>query len=152
VPFFILLVLLSRPVVLPGPAYALLLTGFAVRVWAAGYIGLAARETSFTTPCRITNGPYKYLKHPLYLGNFLLVAGVLVLFNSPEIYALIIMVLFIVMYGIIILSEDDYVKQLPVKKVEFQINNCNGEISTMVILIVIVLISLLVPKSILFTF
>jgi protein-S-isoprenylcysteine O-methyltransferase Ste14 len=147
VPFFVLLVLLSRPVVYPFLAYTLVITGLVIRLWAAGYIGVSARGTSFATRFRITTGPYKFLRHPLYLGNFFLVIGVATLFNPPLIYGLMIMALFIVMYGVIMLSENMYIEQLSEKKVKFNLRNCKGEISTLLVLLVILLMHLVVPKN-----
>jgi protein-S-isoprenylcysteine O-methyltransferase Ste14 len=149
VPFFVLLILLSRPVVHPVHAYIFIIAGGAIRMWAAGYIGLPARKTSFGTSFRINSGPYKYLRHPLYIGNFLLVAGVTILFNPFLWYALIIIILFIVIYGIITVSEEVYIKQLQEKKVVFQYKNCAGEISTIVVLAMVVLIHVFVPKNLL---
>lgn len=152
VPFFILVVLLSRPVVYPFLAYTLIITGLIIRMWAAGYIGVSARDTSFSTHFRITTGPYKFLKHPLYFGNFFLVIGVTTLFNPPLLYMMILIFLFIVMYGTIIVSEQTYIKQLSETRVGFQCKNCSVEISTIIVLTVIVLIHVIVPKNILFEF
>lgn len=149
VPFFILLVLLSCPAVYPVIAYALMISGFVIRIWAAGYIGVSARDKSFATQVRIKNGPYRFFKHPLYLGNFFLVSGVTILFNPPVVYALIIIVMFIIIYGIIILSEQAYISQLSESKVTFHIKNCTGELSTIVVLLIIILINVFVPKNIL---
>jgi protein-S-isoprenylcysteine O-methyltransferase Ste14 len=147
VPFFLLLVLLSRPAMYTGIACVFLITGLAIRVWAAGYIGTSARNTSFETPYRITDGPYKILYHPLYIGNFLLVIGVTILYNPPLVYAVIIGVLFIMMYGLIIASEHMYVKRLPQRTTGFSVRNCAGEISTIVILTVIFMIHIFIPKN-----
>ena len=109
----------------------------------------AARKTSFATPYRIINGPYRFLKHPLYIGNFFLVIGVTIMFNPPLIYALVITVLFFVMYGSIIVSEHLYLQRLPERTVGFKNKNCTGEISTIIILVVILMIHVFVPKNIL---
>ncbi|MBN2620663.1 hypothetical protein JXB22_06170 [candidate division WOR-3 bacterium] len=152
VPFFIFLVLFSRPGAYPGIAYALIITGCAMRIWAAGYIGVSARKTPFGTSFLINSGPYKYLRHPLYIGNSLLVAGVTILFNPPSWYVLIIIILFTAIYGLVIVSEQAYIRQLLEKKVGFKFKNCFGEISTMIVLVVIILIHMLVPKNLLLKF
>lgn len=148
VPFFILLVLLSRPVMYPRIAFTLLIVGLAIRLWAAGYIGVSGRAMTFRTRYRITNGPYRLLKHPLYIGNFLLVLGTLMLFNPPMLYALFVLVVFMVMYGMIIMSEQRYLRTLSKSPAVYQLKNCTGEVSTIIIVAVIFVIHLCVPKYI----
>ena len=149
VPFFILLVIFSRPDRIRIIPSIILLIGFFIRFWAAGYIGQRARATGFFTGHRIINGPYKYLKHPLYIGNFFLVLGIVLLFNPVLWFAVLILILFFFIYTLIIISESDYLKDLPETKAHFKFANCRGEISTVVIVIFILLILYLVPKSIL---
>jgi protein-S-isoprenylcysteine O-methyltransferase Ste14 len=150
VPFFVLLVLLSRPATYPLIACMFLISGCTIRLWAAGYIGVSARAMTFRTRYRITNGPYRFLKHPLYVGNFLQVVGTLFLLNPPLLYALLVLVLFIVMYGMIVISEHRYLSTLSERTAVYQLKNCRGEISTIIIVAVIVVIHLCVPKYILY--
>jgi len=140
VPFFILLVIFSKPGQVNIIPYFIIFIGLIIRFWAAGYIGKKARATNFATGCRIVNAPYRYLKHPLYVGNFFLVSGVILLFNPAIWFAVLVMVLFLLVYTLIIMSEAHYLKGLTEKKVRFRLVNCKGEISTIVIVLVIVLI------------
>jgi len=139
VPFFMLLVILSRPGHIKIIPYFIIFIGLMIRFWAAGYIGKKARATNFSTGCRIINAPYKYLKHPLYVGNFFLVLGIVLLFNPTIWFAVLVMVLFLLVYTLIIMSESNYLKDLPKTKAHFKLVNCKGEISTIVIVLVIVL-------------
>ncbi len=148
VPFFILLVIFSRPGYIKIIPYFIIFIGLTIRFWAAGYIGKKARATTFSTGCRIINAPYKYLKHPLYVGNFFLVLGVVLLFNPTIWFAVLIMVLFLLVYTLIIMSESNYLKDLPKTKAHFQLVNCKGEISTIIIVLVIVLMYVLITISI----
>jgi len=141
-PFFILLVILSKPTNVFTLAIISFLIGIGIRIWAAGYIGIAARSTKFSGQFVITNGPYKYLKHPLYLGNFFLVFGVIILFNPTIWFALLLIFLFIFEYAIIIISEMNYLKNLPKKEVRFALTNCRTETSTIIIMLLIFLIYL----------
>ena len=50
------------------------LAGVGVRVWAVGYLVKTARLT--------TDGPYAYVRHPLYLGTLLIGIGVLVMLGG----------------------------------------------------------------------
>lgn len=140
VPFFILLVLFKRPGNIATIPYLLILVGLVIRFWAAGYIGKKARAAKFSTDCRITNGPYKYLEHPLYLGNFFLVLGIIMLFNPVIWFAIIVLIFFLSIYTIIILGEMDYLRGRPEIKEKFAFANCKGEVSTIGIVILILII------------
>jgi protein-S-isoprenylcysteine O-methyltransferase Ste14 len=140
VPFFILLVLFSKPGHIKIIPYFMIFIGLSIRFWAAGYIGQKARATGFTTGCRIISAPYKYLKHPLYLGNFFLVLGVVTLFSPATWFAVLIIILFLFIYALIVMAEMGYLKGLPEKKVQFKLTNCKGEISTIIIVIIILII------------
>lgn len=144
-----LLVILSRPLHIGIIPYLVILVGLLIRFWAAGYIGKDARAIEFSTGCRIINAPYKYLKHPLYIGNFFLVLGVVLLYNPPIWFAGLIIIFFFIEYTLIILSELHYLKNLPEKKVKFKLANCQGEISTIVVVAFIILTHYTVPKNIL---
>jgi protein-S-isoprenylcysteine O-methyltransferase Ste14 len=119
-------------------------------MWAAGYIGVAARKTSCVTQVRITSGPYKLLQHPLYIGNFLIVSGVTILYNPPVVYALIVILMFIMIYGVIIAREQAYISQLIKKQVTFHVTKCVGELSTIIVIIITLLIHMIAPKNIVF--
>jgi protein-S-isoprenylcysteine O-methyltransferase Ste14 len=138
--FFILLVFYARPTP-PRLAPALLLSvGMALRIWAAGYIGPAARQSTFYATSVIISGPYRLLKHPLYIGNFFLVLGVILLFNPPIVLASMLVVLFIIEYTAIIVAERKYLKNMPHSNVPFRWRNARGELSTLFVLIFIVLV------------
>jgi protein-S-isoprenylcysteine O-methyltransferase Ste14 len=149
VPFFILLVILSRPGHINIIHYFIIFIGLIIRFWAAGYIGKKARATNFSTGCWIINGPYKYLRHPLYVGNFFLVLGVVLLFNPAIWFGVLVMVVFLLVYTLIIMSESNYLKDLPKEKAHFKLVNCKGEISTTIVIVVVLSIHYLVVKNIL---
>ena len=141
-PFFIFLVIFSRPTHLQIFSIIFMIAGTLLRIWAAGYIGTKSRDNRFTTPHLITSGPYRYLRHPLYLGNFFLVIGVILLFNPPIWLAILLIILFIIVYSMIIFGELHYLKNLPEKKVRFKLINAKGEISTIFIMCIIYLVYL----------
>lgn len=88
----------------------LILSGLALRFWAAGYIGNDARSKTISAQRVITDGPYRYFRHPLYLGNFAIVAGMLVALKPPLTIALLIILGFILMYGLIARSETRFLE------------------------------------------
>jgi protein-S-isoprenylcysteine O-methyltransferase Ste14 len=55
---------------------ALVLTGLAVRSWAAGTLH---KRTQLTT-----SGPYGLVRHPLYIGSFMMMLGFCTLIDDPE--------------------------------------------------------------------
>lgn len=140
IPFFVLLVILSRPIHSPILASIFIGVGIFIRIWAGGYIGQRARQNHFSAHYMITNGPYRFLKHPLYCGNLLLVVGVILLFNPPPWFAILLIILFILEYSIIAFSEFHHLKKLPKKRVKFKLTNTRGEISTVIILMIIYLV------------
>jgi protein-S-isoprenylcysteine O-methyltransferase Ste14 len=143
VPFFIALVLLSkRPYSLVVPV-VLTLVGLAVRSWAAAYIGKSSRGTAITAEYRIINGPYRFYRHPIYLGNLLLVYGTVVLFNPGVLFSILVIFLFLVEYSIIIKTEDEYIINKEPKMVRFSFQNLAHELSTLLVMIVIYLIYVL---------
>jgi protein-S-isoprenylcysteine O-methyltransferase Ste14 len=53
------------------------LFGLALRLWARRYIGLHSRGSVPQAPCRVVGGPYRFVPHPLYVANVLVVVGLL---------------------------------------------------------------------------
>lgn len=130
---FVILCLAAEPVSnLAGHVFILL--GALLRVWAAGFIGPAGRMREFQGEYVIKNGPYRLLRHPLYAGNFLLVLGVLILFNPPFWLSALYLALFIVIYTVIIGGETRYMKGRPVREPGYELSNVSGEFSTWVVM------------------
>lgn len=79
--------------------YALLVvaSGFFVRIWATGYIHKDKEVTMA--------GPYKLLRHPLYLGNFIAGLGFALFVNVWQLVGLYIPLFFIVYYKKMKLEE-----------------------------------------------
>lgn len=84
----------------------LLLAGLAVRFWAMGFIGIAARAAEVKVQRRVTCGPYRLLRHPIYVGNLLLVLGILVALSPALVVAIAVVVMFLLEYGLIVVSEE----------------------------------------------
>ena len=98
-----------------------LVAGLAVRFWASGYIGIEGRvreiggrreergrrrEEGGATGSRIVSGPYRLLRHPLYIGNFLLVAGMLLALRPPLWLGAVVLAGFVLEYAMIVVEEE----------------------------------------------
>ena len=55
--------------------FAVACAGEAIRMWAAGHIEKGREVT--------TSGPYRWMRHPLYVGSTVMAAGVVVAARSP---------------------------------------------------------------------
>lgn len=140
-PFFAFLVILGRPEIKNTIPHLLILLGIIIRLWASGYIGSISRGYEISGDYRVIDGPYKILRHPLYLGNLFLVLGTILLFNPPVWYRRTLIIIFIIEYSIISIAEKNHLTNLPGKKVNFSFHNLKGEISTIIVIIIIYFIS-----------
>ncbi|MEO0094472.1 MAG: methyltransferase [candidate division WOR-3 bacterium] len=132
--FFLLLLILGKPVCNTVLPHIFIICGIVIRVCAAGYIGEKSRGKEIRTEYRIVNGPYRILKHPLYIGNFFLVLGTICLFNPPNWLKLCLILAFLLEYSIIIFAEEEYMKDLPVHNIKFSVTNLKSEFSTIIVL------------------
>jgi protein-S-isoprenylcysteine O-methyltransferase Ste14 len=134
--FLIVLILFADPTS-SAIGHLSVVIGIALRLWAAGYIGTDARKSEFHADYIIRNGPYKSLKHPIYIGNFFLVLGVIFLFNPPQWLGILYMLAFIIIYTTIVLSERRFLKNKVVKQMSYRIRNLKGEISTLLVMLIV---------------
>jgi len=66
------------------PSALLLLAGLALRAWARRHIGAHSRGRILTCPERVVGGPYRWISHPLYLANLLVLAGLAACVAGPR--------------------------------------------------------------------
>ncbi|MEO0078112.1 MAG: methyltransferase [candidate division WOR-3 bacterium] len=86
----------------------LLLLGLGLRVWAMGHVGVAARSNDVGGDVMIQSGPYRWFRHPLYLGNFMLVAGILLQFRPPVWFGAVVAGGYLVLYTLMAKAEEKH--------------------------------------------
>jgi len=70
---------ISTVIVITLATLALLLAAL-VRTWAAAYLGSDVVQDKYLhSECVVADGPYRYLRNPLYLGSWLMTAGLAIL-------------------------------------------------------------------------
>lgn len=113
IPLLIAMLILAdpTPATLIG-GFAIALTGELLRLWAVRHAGGATRTTSGVGgSVLITSGPFAYVRNPLYLGNFLLTTGlVLMAWAWMPWLLLLLWLLFLLQYGLIISREEEYLR------------------------------------------
>ena len=129
----IVMLLSAKPVIggyLGG--IALILVGYAIRLWAAGYLKKMNELT--------TAGPFAYTRNPLYLGSFLIACGYGLMTWRLDV-AIVILALFIIFHGGAILYEEsllraefgqpflDYCKRVPRMLPRLKASAGNGSFS-----------------------
>ena len=78
-PFLVLFVFLPAEIAWkPGAVWgllALVVAGETLRLWAVGFAGSVTRTRGDRVPRLIHAGPYRWVRNPLYIGNFFLYVG-----------------------------------------------------------------------------
>jgi len=87
----------------------LLFGGVGLRVWSIRYIGGAARTRGRKASKLIVSGPYAYHRNPLYVANFLILSGFILLCELPWFLPLAWALLFI-QYSFIVSFEEELLK------------------------------------------
>jgi len=73
--------------------------GLAVRLWSVGYVGSCKKRRI------VTDGPYRFIRNPLYAGSFLIAAGMCLLGGSWT-ASLVALVLFAVLFHTTVAVEE----------------------------------------------
>jgi protein-S-isoprenylcysteine O-methyltransferase Ste14 len=107
-PFLIPLFLFGRPTILSLViGFVISLTGELIRIWGVSYAGSETRTTKVGASTLVTQGPFAYVRNPLYDGDMLLYFGVSIMANSLFPYLQIIgLVYFYIQYYFIIKEEE----------------------------------------------
>lgn len=91
-------------------SFLLILLGEALRIWAVAYAGSVTRTRIGKLGHLVTEGPYAYVRNPIYWGNILIACGILLLFEQPLLVVPILPLVFIY-YHLIVLWEEDHLEK-----------------------------------------
>jgi protein-S-isoprenylcysteine O-methyltransferase Ste14 len=114
VPFLILLLMLAHPTRISffaGLSVALL--GEAIRFWGVLYAGGATRTTAKVGARRlVTDGPFSHVRNPLYIGNFFLNLGIVIMSRAWWPWMLLVsFAVFGIQYGLIVREEERFLSE-----------------------------------------
>jgi protein-S-isoprenylcysteine O-methyltransferase Ste14 len=86
---------------------AVIASGLVLRAWAVGYAGSHTRSYRLRSPRLIMTGPYAYVRNPIYLGNFVIGLGVVIMTESWVAF-IVFLGVFGVEYGAIVRVEEHF--------------------------------------------
>jgi hypothetical protein len=112
IPLVIYLVCFGRP---EPSGFALsvpfILLGEIIRFWGVGHAGSLTRSRRIRAKRLVTGGAFGHIRHPLYLGNFLLTVGFTLMAQPPMPWSLVVIVLlFAFQYGAIAYAEERFLE------------------------------------------
>jgi len=85
---------------------SLMLGGF-LRIWAVSHVGKCTRSRRLKARFLVTTGPYVYIRHPIYVGNFFIGSGMVIL-SEAFILLPVFLVLFTFQYRSIVAAEEEF--------------------------------------------
>lgn len=88
---------------------ALVVTGLALRAWAAGCAGGHTRRATIEAPRLATGGPFAHVRNPIYLASVILGIGMVGLLADPWMLALCVTV-FVFLYTAIVPAEERFLR------------------------------------------
>jgi protein-S-isoprenylcysteine O-methyltransferase Ste14 len=111
VPFLLVMIWFAQPTILSLVAgCAVVLTGELIRFWGVSIAGAETRTTGTVGGTfLITNGPFSYVRNPLYVGNMMLYAGVGIMSMALFPWMLLLAIAwFYCQYYLIVTREEEY--------------------------------------------
>jgi protein-S-isoprenylcysteine O-methyltransferase Ste14 len=113
-PFLAVMVVFARPTLASLVAgFAIALLGESIRFWGVSIAGSETRTTGTVGGTfLITNGPFAYVRNPLYLGNMLMYTGIGIMSMSLFPWLLIVAIVwFYIQYYLIVTNEEEYLRR-----------------------------------------
>ena len=113
IPILLFLLIFAEPSALSFfSGLAIVLVGESLRLWSIRYAGSATRTSgSVGADELVTTGPYGHTRNPLYLGNFLISMGLVVMaWPFMPVFLFVAAGLVIFQYSLIILVEEEFLR------------------------------------------
>lgn len=114
IPFLVVMILFASPTASSlAIGFLLAVFGESIRFWGVSYVGSETRTTGIVGGTQlVTNGPYAYVRNPLYLGNILMYLGIGIMSNALVPWLqLVAVAYFVFQYAVIISLEEKYLEQ-----------------------------------------
>tara|TARA_X000001036_G_C20693524_1_gene810358 strand:+ start:2000 stop:2584 length:585 start_codon:yes stop_codon:yes gene_type:complete len=115
VPIVLYLIFLSNPGMYFHSflGFGLILLGESLRINSVRYAGGKTRSVHLKSSGLATNGPYAYVRNPIYIGNTIIWCGAVLLSNTPFLLPTVffIFLFFSVEYNVIISLEEEYLSK-----------------------------------------
>ena len=90
IPIGLMIIYFARPGnAHPTLGIPLLLMGEAIRIWAVSYAGGKTRTRTVGAPALCSSGPFAFVRNPLYLGNILMYAGIVLIAGSANVWLMV---------------------------------------------------------------
>jgi protein-S-isoprenylcysteine O-methyltransferase Ste14 len=119
IPLIVMIFIIFKPAYLKEKDFFISLAGFlislfgeTIRILAVGFsfTGTSGRETYLKADALNTTGIYSLVRNPLYIGNYFMFTGLVIVFAN--IYAILTFTVFLILqYYFIILAEEDYLRK-----------------------------------------
>ena len=108
IPIFMFILLIASPSARTATIGTLLiLAGEGIRVYTVGFLGQTANERDAQSEFVISHGPYALIRNPLYVGNMVVILGVLIYAGTP-IVGLLALVFFGFQYHCVVKYEESF--------------------------------------------
>src|SRR3989338_279094 len=114
IPFIILMIVYAEPTVMTlAVGFVIAVLGEGIRFWGVSIAGSETRTTGVVGATNlITDGPFGYVRNPLYVGNILMYVGCGIMSNALvpwlQVTAL---VWFVIQYQLIVSREEEHLRE-----------------------------------------
>lgn len=115
IPFLLIAIIFAKPTIqtlLVG--FLISIVGEAIRFWGVSICGSETRTTEKVGATNlITDGPFGYVRNPLYVGNILIYSGATLMSNAFfPFFVIFTFIFFIIQYHLIVSLEEEHLKNI----------------------------------------